>query len=115
VRRQRKEDGDMNNINLNEMLQQLADKETADWPQVGRLDADDMRKRKNMDRDVEQAQDEARILLKKLEALRAKFGVESAEWWAYLKKKYSLPTMREFSLRSSGEIMMKPKEKGEKK
>lgn len=100
-------------MNLNKLLQMLsghAEPDYEKWHQVGKLDAAEKLKRRNMESRVKAQRRELDLIIKKAKAIDAQSDVEKAEWWNTLTKEHGLPEGRNMHLTDDGRILMEPED-----
>lgn len=82
------------------------------WVQVGSLKPEDITRTASMRSRLGELIAESKILIAKLEAVKAQHNVVNAEYWEHLVKTYSLPREGVYEVRKSDNaIMMRQKPK----
>lgn len=86
----------------------------SDWIQVGQVSGDDILRKKKYIADVLKAKRDIDLYEAKSKAAFAAAVAHRAEWWNYIREKFSINGSGDLHLTDDGRILMKPekKEKG---
>lgn len=77
------------------------------WAQVGKLDSDDMVKRRKMMAAIDEQNDQIEQMLDTIKMMKVKAESEQNEWWRTIRKKYGIPKGN-LHLERDGKILMEP-------
>lgn len=80
--------------------------EKGGWVQVGSLKPEDITRTATMRTKLGELQAESKILMAKLESVKAQHTVVNAEYWEHLVKTYSLPRTGIYEVRKSDNAIM---------
>jgi hypothetical protein len=88
--------------------------DTSEWEKAAKLKPEDITKRRITDAECEKLQGEARVLMAKVHAIKARADALGTEWWEYLHTTYSLPRGRNYTLSDDHFILIEPKKGADK-